>query len=218
VLNTQGHGAERPCDAHLWGRTVGRGLARHIAFFCQPRARVLSRTPASDMASLVIAKKNPNGRMRAGSWGYSRCWIRLSRYTKSGPRVRAGTHKEAPLTALTQRFRTLVTRSFAQTRQAPRFAFTDSIEVRTASGAVFRGIARDLSRRGLGAIVFADLQVDDSVVVKYAHPQRSADSQIVVRYARVRTRYGSRYGFEFEQAMECPLTPNESARERILEQ
>lgn len=124
--------------------------------------------------------------------------------TESGQRIRARTHKEDPLTALTQRLRALVTKSFVQTRQSPRFAFTDSIEVRTASGAVFRGIARDLSRRGLGAIVFADLQVGDSVAVKYAHPQPPACSQIVVRYARVRGRYGSRYGFEFEHAMNIP--------------
>jgi hypothetical protein len=108
------------------------------------------------------------------------------------------------LIALTQRLRALVTKSFAQTRQAPRFAFRESIEVRTASGAVFWGIARDLSRSGLGAIVFADLQVGDSVVVKYAHPEPPADSQFVVRYARVRGRYGSRYAFEFEHAMDVP--------------
>jgi hypothetical protein len=124
--------------------------------------------------------------------------------TESGQRIRAGTHNEDLLTALTQRLRALVTKSFAQTRQEPRFAFKDSIEVRAASGAVFRGIARDLSRRGLGAIVFADLQVGDSVAVKYAHPQPPACSQIVVRYARVRERYGSRYGFEFEHAMNIP--------------
>jgi hypothetical protein len=70
-------------------------------------------------------------------------------------------------TALTQRLRALVTKSFAQTRQAPRLAFTASIEVRTATGAVFRGIARDLSRLGLGAIVCADLQVGESVLIKY---------------------------------------------------
>jgi hypothetical protein len=115
-----------------------------------------------------------------------------------------GTHKEDPLTTLTQRLRALVTKSFAQTRQAPRFAFTDSIEVRTASGIVFRGIARDLSRRGLGGIICADLQVGDSVAIKYVHPQPPADGQIVVRYARVRGRYGSRYGFEFEHAMDIP--------------
>lgn len=124
--------------------------------------------------------------------------------TESSPRIRAGTHNEDPLTALTRRLRAFVIKSFAQTRQAPRFAFTDSIEVRAASGVVYRGIARDLSRRGLGAIVFADLQVGDSVLIKYAHPQPPACSQIVVRYARVRGRYGSRYGFEFERAVDVP--------------
>lgn len=106
------------------------------------------------------------------------------------------------MTALTERLHALVTKSFARTRHEPRIAFTGSIEVRTASGTVFWGTARDLSKGGLGAIVCADLQVGDSVAVKYAHPQPPADSQIVVRCARVRGRYGSRYGFEFEHAMD----------------
>lgn len=122
------------------------------------------------------------------------------------------------MTALSQRLRALIDQSFVKIREAPRFEFAESIEIRAANGTVFRGIARDLSRRGLGAIVFADLQVGDSVVVKYAHPQPSTDSQVVVRHARVRERYGSRYGFEFEQAMDCPLTPDESTRARIVQQ
>ena len=104
------------------------------------------------------------------------------------------------MSAITHMFRALVTRSFDQIRQEPRLTFTDSIEVRAASGSSFRGIGRDLSSRGLGAIVFADLQVGDSVLIKYTDPQRTANNQIAVRYARVRSRHGSRYGFEFELA------------------
>jgi PilZ domain len=152
---------------------------------------------------LLIAKNEPEWTRVCSIGGDFMYWTAVET-TESGQRIRAGTHKEDPLTALTQRLRALVTKSFAQTRQAPRFAFTDSLEVRTASGAVFRGIARDLSRRGLGAIICADLQVGDSVVIKYAHPQPPADRQIVVRHARVRGRYGSRYGFEFEHAMDIP--------------
>lgn len=111
------------------------------------------------------------------------------------------THGEDPLTALTEMFRALVTKPFAQKRREPRLPFARSIEVREASGSVFRGIARDLSRHGLGAIVFADLPVGALVAIKYVDPQHPADSQMIVRYARVRGRYGSRYGFEFEQGM-----------------
>jgi hypothetical protein len=94
--------------------------------------------------------------------------------------------------------RAFVTKPFRQIRQEPRFPFAGSIEVRAATGPIFRGIARDLSSRGLGAIVFADLQVGDSVSIKYTEPQEVAESQARVRNARVRSRYGSRYGFEFE--------------------
>jgi hypothetical protein len=46
---TAGVKLEAPC----------RDLARHIAVFCQPRPRVLSRSPASDNASLLIANEQP---------------------------------------------------------------------------------------------------------------------------------------------------------------
>ena len=182
-----------------------RDQARHIATFCQPRPRVLSRSLRVITLACSLQRNNTNGRTCADSRGVTPgAGPGEVETTESGQGIHAGTHKEDPLTALTQRLRALVTNSFAKTRQAPRVAFTDSIEVRTASGTVFRGIARDLSRRGLGAIICADLQVGDSVVIKYAHPQPPADSQIVVRYARVRGQYGSRYGFEFEYAMDIP--------------
>ncbi|MGH9522413.1 MAG: PilZ domain-containing protein [Terriglobales bacterium] len=85
-------------------------------------------------------------------------------------------------------------------RQSPRKPFAAAIEVRTVAGTTFRGVARDLSECGMGAIVYADLSVGDSVVVHYEHP-RDASSHLVRRSACVRGRYGSRYGFEFEGAI-----------------
>ena len=85
-------------------------------------------------------------------------------------------------------------------RRSPRVPFAGPIEVRVASGTRFRGVARDLSAHGMGAIVYADLRVGDAVVVHYEHP-RDASSEIVRRSAYVRGRYGSRYGFEFEQSV-----------------
>lgn len=171
-------------------------------FFCHPDHAFCHLALRMITLACSLQRTNPNGHVCAFG-GDFRYWT-VVETTESGQRIRAGTHNEDPVTALTQRLRALVTKTFAQTRQAPRLAFTNSIEVRIASGTVFRGIARDLSRRGLGAIVCADLQVGDSVLIKYAHPQPPADSQIVVRYARVRGRYGSRYGFEFEHAVDIP--------------
>lgn len=85
-------------------------------------------------------------------------------------------------------------------RREPRNPFEASIEVRTAGGTTFRGVARDLSNGGMGAIVYADLEVGDRVVIYYMHPANSA-SRFVFRPACVRGRYGSRYGFEFENSL-----------------
>jgi hypothetical protein len=91
-------------------------------------------------------------------------------------------------------------------RQTPRFGFTSSIELRAASGTIFRGIARDLSVRGLGGIVSADLQVGDSVLIRYAHPHTPTTVNVVARHARVKARYGNRYGFEFHDQVD--VAPN----------
>ncbi len=87
----------------------------------------------------------------------------------------------------------------AEKRRALRTPFAESIEVRTTAGTTFRGVGRDVSEGGLGAIVYADLNVGDSVVLYYMHP-REAASQFVCHPALVRRRYGNRYGFEFQCA------------------
>lgn len=102
--------------------------------------------------------------------------------------------------ALTRWLRGLRVMSPAERRESPRHPFAASIEVRTDGGTIFRGVARDLSVRGMGAIVYADLKVGDCVVVHYAHPMRTAPD-FVRRTAYVRGRYGSRYGFEFDQPL-----------------
>jgi len=97
-------------------------------------------------------------------------------------------------------------RPFFERRRSPRCAFTESIEVRTKSGTIFRGFARDLSTTGMGALVCAELQVEDEVIVKYLHPKPPTMRQLVARTGRVRSRFGQRYGFEFDHAMECLVT------------
>lgn len=70
-----------------------------------------------------------------------------------------------------------------------------------SDGRIVSGIARDLSDRGLGAIVFADMQPGDHVLIKYEHPHGGERLQHVARRAVVRARFGSRYGFEFEHSL-----------------
>lgn len=89
----------------------------------------------------------------------------------------------------------------ADRRRGARQEFKDSIEIRTDSGQIWRGIARDLSVYGMGAVVYADLRVGDSVLVKYTHPDSLGNTQIVARKAVVRSRLGWRYGFEFQHAL-----------------
>jgi hypothetical protein len=64
----------------------------------------------------------------------------------------------------------------------------------------FRGIGRDISESGLGALVYADLQVGESVVLYYTHPQHAA-TKFVCRPASVRRQHGNGYGFEFNNVL-----------------
>lgn len=103
------------------------------------------------------------------------------------------------LSALNRWLRGLKPKPPIERRRSPRTRFTEPIAVRTAAGTTFRGVGRDLSESGLGAIIYGDLDVGDSVIVYYTRRQHAA-SQFVCRPARVRRRHGSRYGFEFESA------------------
>ena len=106
----------------------------------------------------------------------------------------------ATVGTLTRWFRGWTSKPQVERRREPRAPFAASIEVRTSAGVTFRGIARDLSDGGMGAIVYADLGVGDRVVIYYMHPVEQA-TRFVFRTACVRGRYGSRYGFEFENAL-----------------
>ena len=85
-------------------------------------------------------------------------------------------------------------------RETARAPFTASIQVRTALGITYRGFGRDLSACGMGAIVSADLDVADPVVIYYTHPTRTG-TRFLCRSGVVRWRVGSRYGFEFERSL-----------------
>lgn len=77
-----------------------------------------------------------------------------------------------------------------------RSPFTGPIELRTQTGKRLRGIAHDLSPRGIGVILYADLEVGESVDLHFPHPTHGA-SQIVRHQACVRRKFANRYGFEF---------------------
>jgi len=101
------------------------------------------------------------------------------------------------LNALHRWLRGLRPQPIVEKRRASRAPFTEEISVRTAAGTTFRGVGRDLSDSGLGAIVYADLNVGESVIVYFSRHQKAA-SQFLCRPACVRRRYGNLYGFEFQ--------------------
>lgn len=100
------------------------------------------------------------------------------------------------LSSLSCWLRGLRTKPSVERRLSPRTEFTEPVAVRTAAGTTFRGIGRDLSESGLGAIVYADLEIGDSVIIYFSRHHQAA-SQFVCRPACVRRRFGNHYGFEF---------------------
>ncbi len=78
-------------------------------------------------------------------------------------------------------------------RRCPRHTAEGILLVNTADGRVHRGLLRDLSDTGVGAIVYGMLDVGSTVQVVYE------DSEGVrqVRRAVIRHRYGYKYGFDF---------------------
>ena len=114
---------------------------------------------------------------------------------------------EALLKTPIQSPRSLTQTPSSEQRSSPRKLFTASLDVRIPIGTTCRGVARDLSTAGIGAIVFvgdlkvADLRFGDSVVIGYKHPSGQG-TELVARLARVTGRYGNRYGFRFDRPMD----------------
>lgn len=84
-------------------------------------------------------------------------------------------------------------------RRSPRTPFSERLTVRTANGTTFHGIGRDVSDSGLGALVCADLQAGESVVLYYTQLDGAA-TKFICRPAQVRRRHGNLYGFEFQNS------------------
>src|SRR5690349_18931070 len=62
-----------------------------------------------------------------------------------------------------QQWLSALTRKAPDRRRTTRHTFDVAIEIRTdTAGATLRGVARDLSEKGMGAIVYGDLSVGDT--------------------------------------------------------
>jgi len=86
----------------------------------------------------------------------------------------------------------------ADRRRHPRSSFVHDIVVRTAAGDTFHGFGRDISQSGLGAIIAADLQVGEELLIRFEQADPSgASPHVVEQKCVVRQRFGHRYGLEF---------------------
>ncbi|HET7840735.1 MAG TPA: PilZ domain-containing protein [Terriglobia bacterium] len=92
-------------------------------------------------------------------------------------------------------------------RHASRIPFSGGVEIKNEAGEHAPGIARDLSVKGMGAIVAAEFQVGERVAIRYSHPLGADQKKELTRRALVRDRYGRRYGFEFDQPSEHWVPP-----------
>jgi c-di-GMP-binding flagellar brake protein YcgR len=85
-------------------------------------------------------------------------------------------------------------------RQFVRHPFHSAVEIRTKSGGILRGAARDLSEGGIGVIVYGELMVGEIIWLKYGDLTDQGGHTVVSRGV-VRQRHGYRYGFEFQSAI-----------------
>lgn len=84
-------------------------------------------------------------------------------------------------------------RGIIERRASPRTSLNSPLAVLSAGNQTYRGVCRDISASGLGAIVYGDLLVHQNVRLRFSLATgRGINVPAVVRY-----RYGSRYGFEF---------------------
>ncbi len=84
-------------------------------------------------------------------------------------------------------------RSRNDKRRSPRHTAEGSVLVNTADGRVQRGLLRDISETGVGAIIYGSLEVGSTVQLSYEDPRGVRQ----VRRAVVRHRYGYKHGFDF---------------------
>jgi hypothetical protein len=89
-------------------------------------------------------------------------------------------------------FAFLPRRKTRESRKSPRTKLNAPVTVLTTGNQPYRGVCRDISLSGLGAIVYGDLCLGQSVRLKFG----AIDGNEMNVPAVVRNLYGSRYGFE----------------------
>ena len=77
-------------------------------------------------------------------------------------------------------------------RKSPRTKLNAPVTVLTTGNQPYRGVCRDISLTGLGAIVYGDLHLGQNVRLSFG----AIDGNEMNVPAVVRNLYGSRYGFE----------------------
>jgi c-di-GMP-binding flagellar brake protein YcgR len=82
----------------------------------------------------------------------------------------------------------------AERRTTPRYNIELHLTVMTKNGRTVRGISREMSGSGMGAVLTGDLETGEEVQLRYQFDDGSPPQ--VVR-ALVRHRQGRLYGFEF---------------------
>ena len=86
----------------------------------------------------------------------------------------------------------------AERRIFPRYKYEFPIDVRTADGRTSRGLTRDFSQSGIGAIVYTELAIGYQITLTL-HLQDGSPPKKTE--AIVRRRYGSVYGIEFAKPL-----------------
>ncbi len=84
-------------------------------------------------------------------------------------------------------------------RRSERHQVEGGITITMPSGEVLEGIAIDISRHGVAAIVFGDIKLDDRVQLTFVDPD--ASDRVLVKHAIVRAWDGRHGGFEFLLSM-----------------
>lgn len=86
-------------------------------------------------------------------------------------------------------------------RRSPRQVLGVTISVSTSNGQVYKGVTRDVSETGIGALIYGDLNVGDFVTLKF----QPAGKQEKSCRAVVMQRFGYRCGFQFKSNTDLRL-------------
>ena len=87
-----------------------------------------------------------------------------------------------------------VTPRYTERRRSPRVEIETLFTAITKTGQKFSGYCRDISRDGTSAIIWGDLETGQELCLAF---RTTADKEVIMIPAVVRSCVASRYGFEF---------------------